>query len=228
MPATEDVACAISSWRHGWAGLLVVPLARPAILAAPFLPPSTIASVAGLAVTALGLALAIAARTYLAGNWSAAVEIKEGHPHDPPRALSLRAAPDLFRALAGLARHGDRARPPGALLAFGPRCWRNRGTRKTGCVRPCPTTRPMRAKRQRLFPSFSEILVSSTYCVRGSATTEKPRGSSTAIFSVTGIFHDKILLQALAKRHRILSPRGASAPTFGRDPPGKKISVWGS
>lgn len=59
--------------------VLAVPRAMPAILAQPFLPPSLAAAWLGLILAALGLGIAIAARITLAGNWSAAVEIKENH-----------------------------------------------------------------------------------------------------------------------------------------------------
>lgn len=59
--------------------VLVVPRATPAILGRPFLAPSLIAAWLGLVLAALGLGIAIAARITLAGNWSAAVEIKESH-----------------------------------------------------------------------------------------------------------------------------------------------------
>ena len=112
-----------AQWLHNalvWLGviILVVPLASPAILAAPFLPPSTIGSVSGLAVTALGLALAIAARTYLAGNWSAAVEIKEGHAlirSGPYRYVRHPIYSGLLLALLGTAVALDRWR---AVVAF--------------------------------------------------------------------------------------------------------------
>lgn len=73
-----------ANWRHymlGWLGAIVVavPRATPAILGAPFLPPSPLVAWFGIALTVLGLGIAIAARRTLAGNWSAAVEIKEGH-----------------------------------------------------------------------------------------------------------------------------------------------------
>jgi protein-S-isoprenylcysteine O-methyltransferase Ste14 len=59
--------------------VLVVPRATPAILAEPFLPASPITAPVAILLTALGLGIAIAARIQLAGNWSAAIEIKEGH-----------------------------------------------------------------------------------------------------------------------------------------------------
>lgn len=59
--------------------VLAVPRATPAILAGPFLPPSLIAAWLGVVLTALGLGIAIAGRITLAGNWSAAIEIKENH-----------------------------------------------------------------------------------------------------------------------------------------------------
>ncbi len=59
--------------------VLVVPRATPALLAQPFLPPTAIGAALGAILTASGLGIAIAARITLAGNWSAAVEIKEGH-----------------------------------------------------------------------------------------------------------------------------------------------------
>ena len=73
-----------ANWLHyalAWIGtiVLVVPRATPALLALPFLPPSTIGAGVGVLLTAIGLGIAIAARITLAGNWSAAVEIKEAH-----------------------------------------------------------------------------------------------------------------------------------------------------
>lgn len=73
-----------ANWLHyalAWIGtiVLVVPHATPALLARPFLPPSAIGAALGVLLTALGLGIAIAARITLAGNWSAAVEIKEEH-----------------------------------------------------------------------------------------------------------------------------------------------------
>jgi protein-S-isoprenylcysteine O-methyltransferase Ste14 len=73
-----------ANWLHyalAWIGttVLVVPHATPALLARPFLPPSAIGAATGVVLTALGLGIAIAARITLAANWSAAVEIKEGH-----------------------------------------------------------------------------------------------------------------------------------------------------
>ena len=73
-----------ANWLHytlAWIGTIVLlaPRATPAILAEPFLPPTMIGAVLGVLLTALGLGIAIAARITLAGNWSAAVEIKEGH-----------------------------------------------------------------------------------------------------------------------------------------------------
>jgi len=73
-----------ANWLHytlAWLGaiVLLVPRATPAILAGPFLPPSTIGGLLGIVLTALGLGIAIAARITLAENWSAAVEIKQNH-----------------------------------------------------------------------------------------------------------------------------------------------------
>jgi protein-S-isoprenylcysteine O-methyltransferase Ste14 len=73
-----------ANWLHyalAWIGtiVLVVPQATPAILRAPFLPPGATGAVLGIVLTAMGLGTAIAARITLAGNWSAAVEIKEDH-----------------------------------------------------------------------------------------------------------------------------------------------------
>jgi protein-S-isoprenylcysteine O-methyltransferase Ste14 len=59
--------------------VLFVPRATPTILAQAFLPPSPVLAWFGVVLTALGLAVAIAARIALAANWSAAVEVKEGH-----------------------------------------------------------------------------------------------------------------------------------------------------
>jgi protein-S-isoprenylcysteine O-methyltransferase Ste14 len=82
--ATQWREPARAQWLHyalAWIGMIVlaVPQAAPAILRAPFLPPSLIGAVLGIALTAIGLWIAIAARITLAGNWSAAVEIKEDH-----------------------------------------------------------------------------------------------------------------------------------------------------
>ena len=73
-----------ANWPHyalALAGTIVlaVPLATPAILVQPFLPPNAVVAWLGVFLTALGLGIAIAARITLAGNWSAAVEIKEDH-----------------------------------------------------------------------------------------------------------------------------------------------------
>ena len=98
--------------------ILVVPQATPAILAAPFLPPGAIGAALGLAVTALGLGIAVAARISLAGNWSAAVEIKEGHALIRSGAYRYVRHPiysGLLLALLGSAIALDRWR---ALLAF--------------------------------------------------------------------------------------------------------------
>ena len=82
--ATEWREPLSANWLHyalAFAGtiVLVVPRATPAILAGPFLPPSMIVAWLGTVLTALGLGIAVAARITLAGNWSAAVEIKEHH-----------------------------------------------------------------------------------------------------------------------------------------------------
>jgi protein-S-isoprenylcysteine O-methyltransferase Ste14 len=73
-----------ANWMHyalALAGtiVLVVPRATPALLAQPFLPRGPVESWLGVTITAFGLGIAIAARIALAGNWSAAVEIKEDH-----------------------------------------------------------------------------------------------------------------------------------------------------
>ena len=51
----------------------------PGILGWKFLPPSATGDYAGLALTAVGLALAVWARFYLGGNWSGLVELKKDH-----------------------------------------------------------------------------------------------------------------------------------------------------
>jgi protein-S-isoprenylcysteine O-methyltransferase Ste14 len=71
-------------WLHGGLAMLgtivlLVPRATPAAMAQPFLPATAAGAWLGIALTALGLGLAIAARVQLGGNWSAAVEIKEDH-----------------------------------------------------------------------------------------------------------------------------------------------------
>jgi len=108
-----------AQWLHTalvWLGMiiLVVPRAPPAILAAPFLPPSAIGAPLGLTLTALGLGIAIAA-----GNWSAAIEIKDGHApirSGPYRYVRHPIYSGLLLALLGTAIALDRWRA--LLLAF--------------------------------------------------------------------------------------------------------------
>lgn len=112
-----------ANWLHyalAWIGTIVlaVPQAAPAILRAPFLPPGMIGAVVGLLLTALGLSLAIAARITLAGNWSAAVEIKEDHAlirSGPYRYVRHPIYSGLLLAVLGSAIALDRW---SALLAF--------------------------------------------------------------------------------------------------------------
>lgn len=59
--------------------VLTVPRPTPPLLHARFLPYPATFAVLGTILTALGLGVVIAARVQLAGNWSAAVEIKDGH-----------------------------------------------------------------------------------------------------------------------------------------------------
>lgn len=71
-------------WLHSALALLgtlvlIVPRFTPLFLHARFLGERVIFAPLGAVVTALGLAIAVAARMQLAGNWSAAVEIKEDH-----------------------------------------------------------------------------------------------------------------------------------------------------
>ena len=71
-------------WAHNLLALLgavvlTLPRVTPPLLHMRFLPHPAIFAVLGTIVTALGLGIAIAARIQLASNWSAAVEIKEGH-----------------------------------------------------------------------------------------------------------------------------------------------------
>jgi protein-S-isoprenylcysteine O-methyltransferase Ste14 len=71
-------------WLHGLLALLGVALLAtrrpwPVFLWARFVPAGLFFPVIGVVVTAIGLALAIAARRQLADNWSAAVEIKQNH-----------------------------------------------------------------------------------------------------------------------------------------------------
>lgn len=71
-------------WSHNALALLgaivlsVSPLSPP-FLHARFLPLPAIFAPLGTIVTALGLGVSVAARIQLGGNWSAAVEIKDGH-----------------------------------------------------------------------------------------------------------------------------------------------------
>lgn len=73
----------IEQWIHGLPAVLAtILLAAPRLLPwrlARFLPLGLAFPLLGTILTAIGLAIAIAARRQLAGNWSAAVEIKEGH-----------------------------------------------------------------------------------------------------------------------------------------------------
>jgi protein-S-isoprenylcysteine O-methyltransferase Ste14 len=71
-------------WLHGLLALLGVALLAvrrpwPVFLWARFVPVGLFFPVIGVVITALGLGIAIAARVQLAGNWSAAVEIKQNH-----------------------------------------------------------------------------------------------------------------------------------------------------
>jgi len=57
-----------------FAGELVFPRLRAHVL-----PPSTVKDVAGIVLTASGIALAMWARFYIGSNWSSAVTVKVGH-----------------------------------------------------------------------------------------------------------------------------------------------------
>jgi protein-S-isoprenylcysteine O-methyltransferase Ste14 len=111
-------------WLHNALALLgtvvlAVPRASPAILRLPFLPHSLIGAWLGIAITALGLGIAIAARIYLGGNWSARVEIKEEHAlirTGPYRYVRHPIYSGILLALLGSAIALDRWR---ALLGFG-------------------------------------------------------------------------------------------------------------
>jgi protein-S-isoprenylcysteine O-methyltransferase Ste14 len=95
------------------------PAIGPAILGLPFLPPSLIGTWLGVAITALGLWIAIAARIYLGGNWSARVEIKEDHAlirTGPYRYVRHPIYSGILLAVLGSAIALDRWR---ALLGFG-------------------------------------------------------------------------------------------------------------
>jgi protein-S-isoprenylcysteine O-methyltransferase Ste14 len=61
------------------AALLVSPRLTPAALNGRFIPPSFVLSSIAAALVVFGLALAITARIWLAGNWSRVVTIKQGH-----------------------------------------------------------------------------------------------------------------------------------------------------
>ncbi|HWE75344.1 MAG TPA: isoprenylcysteine carboxylmethyltransferase family protein [Stellaceae bacterium] len=111
-------------WLHSALALLgtvvlTVPRASPAILSLPFMPPSPIGAWLGVVITALGLWIAIAARIYLGGNWSARVEIKENHAlirTGPYRYVRHPIYSGLLLALLGSAIALDRWE---ALLGFG-------------------------------------------------------------------------------------------------------------
>jgi protein-S-isoprenylcysteine O-methyltransferase Ste14 len=110
-------------WLHNLLFLLgtvvmAVPRVTPAILAQPFLPPGPAGELLGILLTALGLGIAIAARIYLGGNWSARVEIKEGHAlirTGPYRYVRHPIYSGILLALLGSALALDRWR---ALLGF--------------------------------------------------------------------------------------------------------------
>jgi protein-S-isoprenylcysteine O-methyltransferase Ste14 len=112
-----------ANWLHyalAWIGtvVLVVPGTTPALLAQPFLPPGTIGAVLGVLLTAIGLGIAIAARITLAGNWSAAVEVKEEHAlirSGPYRYVRHPIYSGILLAVLGSAIALDRWR---ALLGF--------------------------------------------------------------------------------------------------------------
>jgi protein-S-isoprenylcysteine O-methyltransferase Ste14 len=52
---------------------------RAPILNAPFLVPGMVTGTIGVALTVAGAAIAIVARLYLAGNWSAMAAVRQGH-----------------------------------------------------------------------------------------------------------------------------------------------------
>lgn len=70
-------------WSHGLPAVLaLILLVAPRLLPLPvahFLPLDPAFPLVGTILTAAGIGIAVAARRQLAGNWSAAVEIKEGH-----------------------------------------------------------------------------------------------------------------------------------------------------
>lgn len=71
-------------WLHGGLALLgtlilTVPRLTPPLLHARFLGDPLLFAILGTMITAVGHGIAIAARVQLAGNWSAAVEIKQDH-----------------------------------------------------------------------------------------------------------------------------------------------------
>lgn len=121
--ATQWREPASGQWLHNLLFLLgtliiAMPRATPAILAQPFLPPSPIGAALGVALTALGLGIAIAARITLGSNWSARVEIKEGHAlirTGPYRYVRHPIYSGILLALLGSALALDRWR---ALLGF--------------------------------------------------------------------------------------------------------------
>jgi len=59
--------------------LIISPYGRVGVLARRFLPVSLTGAIVGLALTWLGIGIAIWARHHLAENWSARVTIKQGH-----------------------------------------------------------------------------------------------------------------------------------------------------
>ncbi|HTP89340.1 MAG TPA: isoprenylcysteine carboxylmethyltransferase family protein [Bryobacteraceae bacterium] len=59
--------------------LVFKPRFRPGVLGAFFVTPTPAVEWTAVAITALGIAIAIAARVRLGGNWSGTVTVKEGH-----------------------------------------------------------------------------------------------------------------------------------------------------
>jgi protein-S-isoprenylcysteine O-methyltransferase Ste14 len=121
--ATQWREPASGQWLHNLlvllgAVIMGVPRVTPAILGRHFLPPSLIGMWLGVAVTALGLCIAVAARIYLGDNWSARVEIKEDHAlirTGPYRYVRHPIYSGILLALLGSAIALDRWR---ALLGF--------------------------------------------------------------------------------------------------------------
>jgi protein-S-isoprenylcysteine O-methyltransferase Ste14 len=77
--SSSDWQSRLSVWVIGLSWWLLLDRRIPGVLANRFVPVSQPIIYTGLALTVLGLALALWGRFYLGGNWSAQVELKRDH-----------------------------------------------------------------------------------------------------------------------------------------------------